>query len=56
MIDTYNISPKQKYYIALESVQYALYNSPVKMDNVVKDITDYFLEKTCKTNGFMLIC
>ncbi len=43
MIDTYNISPKQKYYIALESVQYALYNSPVKMDNVVKDITDYFL-------------
>ncbi len=43
MIDTYDISPKQKYYIALESVQYALYNSPVKMDNVVKDITDYFL-------------
>ena len=43
MIDTYNISPKQKYYIALESVQYALYNSPVKMDNAVKDITDYFL-------------
>ena len=43
MIDTYNITPKQKYYIALESVQYALYNSPVKMDNVVKDITDYFL-------------
>lgn len=43
MIDTYNISPKKKYHIALENIQYSLYNSPVNTKNVVKYITDYFL-------------
>lgn len=43
MIDTYNISPKKKYHIALENVQYSLYNAPVNTKNVVKYITDYFL-------------
>lgn len=43
MIDTYNISPKKKYHIALENVQYSLHKSPVDTKNVVKYITDYFL-------------
>lgn len=44
MIDTYNISPKKKYHIALENVQYSIYNNtPFKSDNIVNYITDYFL-------------
>ena len=44
MIDTYNISPKKKYHIALENVQYSIYhNTPFKSDNIVNYITDYFL-------------
>lgn len=43
MIDTYNIPLKAKYNIALENVQYSLYNSPVSNENVIQDVTDYFL-------------
>ena len=43
MIDTYNIPLKAKYNIALENVQYSLYNSPINNENVIQDVTDYFL-------------